>query len=47
MSDTPDTAIEGGAPTPAEADDPERDRDEITEATPPAPGEDAGTDQSG
>ena len=44
MSDSPDSAMEGGAPTPAEADRPDeaRDRsragsrdDEISEATPP------------
>jgi hypothetical protein len=45
MSDAPETALEGGAPTPAEADRPEEEssRDEVSEATPPNPeeGEDA------
>ena len=44
MSDSPESAMEGGAPTPAEADRPDESRDgsradEITEATPPDPDE--------
>lgn len=38
MSESPENAMEGGAPTPAEADSPDESReDEITEATPPNP----------
>jgi hypothetical protein len=35
MSDTPDTALDGGAPTPAEADRPGEGEDEFADTTPP------------
>lgn len=40
MSDAPETALDSGVPTPAEADMPdETHEDEVTEATPPNPEE--------
>lgn len=48
MSDTPDTALDGGAPTPAEADRPdEAYEDEFTEATPPDADEGDDTPEAG